>query len=242
MKTVAVIQARMGSTRLPGKVLMPLLGAPMLTRVVERTRRAMTVDEVVVATTTHPADDVIAAIGGEHAWPVVRGSEMDLLDRYVAAARAHDADVIVRITSDCPLVDPELVDAVVRRLAADAADYASDTLPPRTVALGLDVEAMTRATLERADAEDQDPTWREHVTPYIYRHPERFRLTGVALPEDLSGYRWCVDTADDLEVVRRIYEALGTDRFGWRDVLEVVRANPDWALLNAHVQQRTVPG
>jgi spore coat polysaccharide biosynthesis protein SpsF len=240
-RTVAIIQARMGSTRMPEKVLLEIRGAPVLAHVVNRTRRARLVDSVVVATTTLPADDAIEALARDAGWPLVRDSASDLLDRYTVAARAHDADIVVRITSDCPLVDPQLVDDVVQALATTGADYASNTLEPRTYPRGLDVEAITRAALERANAEDTNPTWREHAPPYIYRHPERFRLARVASPEDLSDHRWCVDTAEDLDLVRRIYDALGSDRFGWREALDVVGAHPDWARINPNVEQKTVP-
>lgn len=210
----------------------------MLRRVVERTARASTVDQVIVATTTLPSDDPIVEMLSGHGVPVVRGSETDVLDRYHDALRQWEADVIVRITSDCPLIDPDLVDEVVDALT-DGVDYASNTLEPRTYPRGLDVEAMTAATLERAWAEDGDPAWREHVTPYIYRHPERFSLRRVANPNDLSDHRWTVDTAEDLELVQRIYDAL-EEPFGWRDILEVVKANPSWPALNRHVEQKKV--
>jgi spore coat polysaccharide biosynthesis protein SpsF len=240
-RTVAIIQARTGSSRLPDKVLEPLLGAPILVHVVERTSRARLLDEVVVATTRLAADDAIEALARASGWAIVRGSETDLLDRYVAAARVYTADVVVRITSDCPLIDPELVDDVVRALEAIGADYASNSLEPRTYPRGLDVEAMTRDALERADTEDSDPAWREHATPYIYRHPELFRLARVASREDLSDHRWCVDTPEDLDLVRRIYDTLGNDRFGWREALDVVRAHPEWGRLNRNVRQKMAP-
>lgn len=240
-RTVAIIQARLGSTRLPGKVLLPLLGEPVLTHVVRRVARASSVDAVVVATTTRPEDDAIVDLAAVQAWLVERGSEVDLLDRYLRAARAHDADRVVRITSDCPLVDPAVIDDVVGVLAATGADYASNTLEPRTFPRGLDVEAMTRTALETADLGDHDPDSREHATPYIYRHPERFHLARVPLTVDLSEHRWTVDTAEDYELVRRIFEALGRDDFGWRDALAVVEANPGWSELNRHVEQKAVP-
>ena len=240
-RTVAIVQARIGSTRLPGKVLLPLLGRPMLSRVVERTARAAGVDEVVVATTIDPADDVIVDLAGEHGWALERGSQTDLLDRYLQAARAHDADVVVRITSDCPLIDPDLIDRTIDAFLDSGADYASSSLEPRTWPRGLDVEVIGRAALERAWREDGDPAWREHVTPYLYRHPELFQIERVASPDDQSGHRWCVDTAADYELVRRIYEALGRDDFPWRDALAVVDANPDWAALNRAVSQKVVP-
>ena len=147
---------------------------------------------------------------------------------------------MVRITSDCPVIDPELVDDVVRALGPDV-DYASNSLPPRTTPRGLDAEAFTLAALERADREDRDPASREHATPYLYRHPEMFRLARVDLEQDWSEHRWTLDTPDDYELLRRIYDALGRDDFGWRDVLAVVEANPGWSGLNRHVRQKTVP-
>jgi spore coat polysaccharide biosynthesis protein SpsF len=166
---------------------------------------------------------------------------MDLLDRYLKAARKHEADRVVRVTSDCPLIDPAVIDEVVGSLTATGADYASNTLVPRTFPRGLDVEAMTMAALETADLADRDPASREHATPYIYRHPELFRLARVPLPVDLSEHRWTVDTAEDYELVRRIFEALGRDDFGWRDALAVIEAHPDWSELNRHIEQKTVP-
>jgi spore coat polysaccharide biosynthesis protein SpsF len=239
-RTVAIIQARTGSTRLPGKVLLPLLGRPILSRVVERTARASRVDEVVVATTIDPADDAIVELAAAEGWAVERGSETDLLDRYVRAARAHDAEVVVRITSDCPLVDPAVVDQTIEAFVDGAADYASSSLEPRTFPRGLDVEVVAREALERAWREDADPAWREHATPYLYRHPERFHLVRVSAPDDQSDHRWTVDTPEDYELVRRIYEALGRDDFGWREALAVVEAHPDWTDLNRHVVQKTV--
>jgi spore coat polysaccharide biosynthesis protein SpsF len=240
-RTVAIIQARTGSTRLPGKVLLPLLGEPLLSHVVRRVARAASVDATVVATTTMSNDDAIVELGGREGWLVERGSEQDLLDRYLGAARAHGAERVVRITSDCPLIDPAVIDEVVGALAAAAADYASNTLDPRTFPRGLDVEAMTIAALEAADRADGDPASREHATPYLYRHPERFRLAGVRLSEDFSGHRWTVDTPEDYDLVRRIYDALGRDDFGWRDALRVVDEHPDWSELNRHVEQKRVP-
>jgi len=238
MRTVAIIQARTGSTRLPGKVLLPLLGEPLLVHVVRRVAMATTVDAVVVATTTGPDDDAIADLAGREGWLVERGSEMDLLDRYVTAARAHRAERVVRITSDCPLIDPDLIDEVVATLATSGADYASNTLEPRTYPRGLDVETMTIAALERAWREDLDPASREHATPYVYRHPELFRLAAVRGPVDLSGHRWTVDTPEDYELVRLVYDALGRVDFGWRDALAVVEAHPAWLALNRGVVQK----
>jgi spore coat polysaccharide biosynthesis protein SpsF len=238
VRTVGVIQARTGSTRLPGKVLLPLLGEPVLAHVVRRVLGARTLDAVVVATTTAPGDDPIAELGAAGGWTVVRGSEEDLLARYLLAARTAAADRVVRITSDCPLVDPELIDAVVTALIRARGDYASNTLPPRTYPRGLDVEAFTMEALERAGREDVDPRSREHATPYLYGHPELFQLVAVPGAEDHSGHRWTLDTPEDYELIRRVYEALGSAVHSWRDVLALVEANPAWSELNRHVEQK----
>lgn len=238
MTTVAVIQARTGSTRLPAKVLKPLLGEPVLVHVVRRIRRATRVDAVVVATTTASGDDVIAGLAGRLGWPFVRGSEEDLLSRYLLAGRAHAADLVVRITSDCPLVDPALVDEVVEALEASGADYASNTLPPRTYPRGLDVEVFTMVALEAADREDHDPASREHATPYLYRNPDRFRLVGVSANRDLSGHRWTLDTPEDYRLIRHIYNGLGRGDFAWTEALALVEAHPEWSAINRHVRQK----
>ena len=241
MTTVAIVQARMGSTRLPGKVMRPLLGEPMLTRIMRRTARAGRLEAVVVATTREREDDVIEDLAARERWALFRGSTDDLLHRYVKAARANEADVIVRITSDCPLIEPAVIDATIETFAAGGCDYASNTLEPRTFTRGLDVEVIAREALERAWSEDGDPAWREHATPYLYRHPELFRSCGVFSDIDRSEQRWVVDTAADFELVRRIYDALGRDDFTWREALAVVDANPGWMDLNRDVAQKAVP-
>jgi spore coat polysaccharide biosynthesis protein SpsF len=240
-RTVAIVQARTASTRLPAKVLMPLLGEPMLTRVMRRVARARVLDGVVIATTVSASDDVIARLAEDAGWSVERGSETDLLDRYVMAARAHGADVVVRVTSDCPLIDPEVIDRTVRAFRTGDVDYASNTLEPATYPLGLAVEVVAYEALERAWREDRDPAWREHATPYIYRHPELFRLLRVPAEDDHADLRWSVDTPEDYALVERIYDALGRDDFTWREALAVVEAHPSWATINRHVVQKVVP-
>jgi len=240
-RTVAVIQARTGSTRLPGKVLLPLGGTTVLEHVLARVGRAP-VDAAVVATTTLADDDPIVAMAAAHDWPVVRGSEVDLLERYLDAAREHDADIVVRITSDCPLVDPEVIGDVIATRERERADYASNSLEPRTFPRGLDVEVVTREALERAGREDQDPASREHATPYIYRHPEAFRLAGLWLPTDLSHHRWTLDTPEDYALIERIYGGFADDTFAWREALALVAMHPEWSALNRDVPQKVVPG
>jgi spore coat polysaccharide biosynthesis protein SpsF len=236
--TLAIVQARTGSTRLPGKVLLPLLGEPVLVHVMRRVSRARLLDGAVVATTVEPGDDPIERLAAAEGWPLVRGSEQDLLDRYLLAARTHGADIVVRITSDCPLIDPELIDAVIAARRDTGADYASNTLPPRTYPRGLDVEAMTIAALETAGREDTDPASREHATPYLYRNPGRFRLQPVAGAADLSMHRWTLDTPEDLALIERIYERFGRDDFGWMETLALLEAYPGWNELNRHVRQK----
>ncbi len=241
MTTVAIIQARMGSTRLPGKTMRLLAGEPMLARVVDRTRRAQRVNKTIVATTDSPRDEPIVDLGSSRGWPVFRGSEEDVLDRYHGAAATYGADLIVRVTSDCPLIDPALIDAVVAAFCEGDCDYASNSLEPRTFPRGLDTEVIARAALDTAWREDRDPRWREHVTPYIYRHPERFRLRRVENDQDLSFHRWTVDTEEDFALVSRIYSAFQGDAFGWREVLALLEQHPDWMDLNRGVRQKVVP-
>ncbi len=240
-KVVAVIQARMASTRLPGKVMLDLAGEPMLVRVLNRTKRAGMLDEVVVATTTGPEDDSIVDLAATYGWPSFRGSEEDLLDRYYRAANRYSADVVVRVTSDCPLVEPILIDEIVRDfMEKGPVDYASNTFPSRTFPRGLDVEVIAFDALERAWREDKNPAWREHVTPYIYRHPKEFCLRPVVHDKDYSYMRWTVDTADDLALIRKIYDHFGHDEFSWEDVLSLLEEKPELLEINSHVLQKGV--
>ncbi|MEE9173726.1 MAG: glycosyltransferase family protein [Thermoplasmata archaeon] len=240
-KVLAIIQARTASTRLPLKVMTQLSGKPMLTRVVRRTKRADSLDQVLVATTTSEHDDVIEDLCSWEGWPCFRGSEEDVLDRYLQAAKDYGGDPIVRITSDCPLIDPGLIDQVVTVFQGGEWDYASNSLEPRTFPRGLDTEVFSFQALQRAWDENKNPAWQEHVTPYIYRNPESFRLKGVAYDEDLSDMRWTVDTAEDLQFVRRIYTAFdGDDHFTWKEVLALLENRPDWLEINRHVPQKTV--
>ncbi len=239
MKIVAIIQARMGSTRLPGKVLLDLAGKPLLERVVQRCRRAAELAEVIIATTDNVAGDPIAELCAVRHWPCFRGSEDDVLDRYYQAARWSKAETVVRITSDCPLLEPEVIQRCVREfLEPPPVDYAGNGLPPLTFPRGLDVEVFSFAALERAWHEDGNPAWREHVTPYIYRHPEVYRLRAVVNDVDYSDMRWCIDTQEDLALVRNIYEAFGTDGFSWREVVTLLQQNPQWLELNRAVVQK----
>ena len=181
MRTVAIIQARMNSSRLPGKVLQDIAGQPMLMRVLERARRAKTVDDVIVATTTDPSDDPIEAVCRERGYLIYRGSMFDVLDRYYGAARLAQADVIVRVTADCPVIDPAVIDQVVEAFHTQNADFACNRLPPpwkRTWPIGLDTEVCSFAGLERAWKEAVLPYEREHVMPFFYDHGRAFQGSG----------------------------------------------------------------
>jgi spore coat polysaccharide biosynthesis protein SpsF (cytidylyltransferase family) len=241
-RVVAVVQARMGSTRLPGKVLADVAGRPMLQWVVTRVGRSSSVDEVVVATTTLAQDDILQGLGDELGVRVVRGDALDVLSRYTLAVGETGADVVVRVTSDCPFIDPDLTTTVVTTLVGSEPpiDYVSNALPPRSYPRGLDVEAVTSSALLEADRLDTDPGTREHVTPYI-AESDRFRITAVANEEDLSAVRWTVDTAADLDVVRRIAEYFGgRDTMTWQDLLAAWRTHPAWHELNADVEQKEI--
>lgn len=239
-RVVAIIQAHMASTRLPGKVMMDIGGRTMLARVVERTRRAALLDAVVVATTTHPGDEPVVAECARLGVPSFRGSEEDVLDRYWRAARAHRADAVARITSDCPLIDPGLIDRVVGAYREGRPDYASNSIRP-TYPLGLSLGVAGMDALERARREAREVYQRVHVMPYIYQNPRLFRILSVAGDEDLSGHRWTVDTPEDMAFVRAVYERLGNDdRFTWRDVLALLEQEPGLSDINRHVRQKTL--
>jgi spore coat polysaccharide biosynthesis protein SpsF len=239
-RTVAIIQARMGSSRLPGKVLADIGGRSMLESVVRRAARAKRLDAVVVATTTDGRDDPVVRECERLGVPTFRGSENDVLDRYYGAARAFEASTVVRITSDCPLIDPQLVDRVIAELASQQADYASNTLLlsyPR----GLDAEAFTMAALTTAWETATESYERVHVTPFLYRHPERFKLVNVACAEDVSSLRWTVDTPADLELVRTLFDrARHHGEPTWEDVLAIVRREPALPAINGHIRQKAL--
>lgn len=239
MRTVAIVQARMGSSRLPGKILLDLAGKPMIQRCLERLGKASCLDQVVVATTILSEDDAVANICESLGYGCHRGSENDLLDRYYHAAKAEKAELVVRITSDNPLVDPSIVDMVVDCLKQEPAlDYCANRLDSHTWPIGLDAEAFTMEALAKAWREDKDPAWREHVTPYMYFNPARFNIRILEHGENLGHLRWTVDTSEDFELIQRIYTLMDQDHFSWQEVLDLVRRHPELSLINAHVGQR----
>lgn len=242
MRTVAIIQARMGSTRLPGKVLMPLADEPALKRVVQRVGAAHGLNEVVVATTTARADDAIVELCEREKFSVYRGSEEDVLSRYYEAARRFKADIVVRVSSDCPLFDPEILGEMLGRFEPD---YLNN-FQRRTFPRGFEAEVFTFASLETSQQEATQPYEREHVTPFIYQHPDRFKLhcfEGQSGAEDLTALRWTLDTAADYEMISAIYNELAGPgkSFSTADVLNLLRRRPELTKINAHVEQRIVP-
>jgi spore coat polysaccharide biosynthesis protein SpsF len=240
LKISAIVQARMGSTRLPGKVLTDVGGKTVLARVVTRVRRARLIDEVIVATTSLTSDDPIVRECEYLGVCYFRGSESDVLDRYYQTAKRFRTQAVVRITSDCPLIDPQLADDTIRVFDFHAADYSSNVIP-RTYPRGLDTEVFTAAALERAWREAGEPHQREHVTPYFYEHPETFRLASATADADYSRFRWTLDTPEDLELIRTIYSRFeNRDDFHWRDVLALLEREPELVELNSQVVQKAV--
>jgi glutamate-1-semialdehyde aminotransferase/spore coat polysaccharide biosynthesis protein SpsF (cytidylyltransferase family) len=228
---VALIQARMGSSRFPGKVLADLCGRPMLWHVVNRVRKAKRVHKTVVATTTAAGDDPIAQLCELQGFDYFRGSEPDVLDRFYQAAKAKSADVVVRVTADCPLIDPAVIDKVLARFERGDCDYASNVFR-YTYPDGLDTEVFSFAALERAWREARKPSEREHVTPYL--RAGNFRTANVEseIPVSPAQYRWTVDHPADLQLVRKVYEAFsGNGDFGFKDVFELLKERPDLATI-----------
>jgi spore coat polysaccharide biosynthesis protein SpsF (cytidylyltransferase family) len=234
---VAIIQARCGSSRLPNKVLMDIAGEPMFNRVVQRARQALTLTEVVLATSTDRRDEPLAALAAQLGVRFWRGSENDVLNRFAEAAHAFNADVVVRLTADCPLLDGAVIDRVVQVFQrTKGVDYASNTLEC-TFPDGLDVEVIGREALIRAHLEARLPSEREHVTPYIYKHPELFSVRNVTYTPDLSAYRLSVDQEVDLEVVRQIYQHFHEFNFTFLDVIRFLTENPEVRRLNQNLER-----
>ena len=260
---VGIIQARMGASRLPGKVLLDIEGEPMLVRVVERTKRAKSLTEVLVATSLEKSDDPIEQLCTARGYICYRGSQQDVLDRYYQAARAYSADVVIRITADCPIIDPLVIDQTVaafwgygKKLITEADglvesasptqissppkwDFAANRLPPpwqRTFPIGLDTEVSTFSALERAWGEATQTHQREHVMPYLYEHKNQFQILLVNHDPDYGHLRWTVDTAQDLELIREVYDRFERqDDFSWLEVLELFKREPELAKINQGV-------
>lgn len=241
MKVVIIIQARMTSSRLPGKILKKVLGKSLLEYQIERLRRVKLADEAVIATTINKTDELIVQLCNSLSVLYFRGSEEDVLSRYYEAAKVHQADVIVRVTSDCPLIDPEVIDQVIKFYIDHQTeyDYVSNSLE-KTYPRGMDTEVFSFKTLQEAFLEATALPDREHVTPFIYRQPDRYSLANVNYSENQSHHRWTVDTPEDFELIKKIIEAIypKMPNFTLRDCLNLLHKNPEWSTINAHIQQK----
>ena len=258
-RVIAIIQARMSSSRLPGKVLLDIAGEPMLARVIARASKATSLDQVLVATTTDASDDPVAACCDSMGISYTRGSLHDVLDRYYQAASQTEGDVIVRITGDCPVIDPVLIDNCINALLKGSFDFTCNRLPPpftRTYPIGLDTEVCTFAALEKAWNEATETFHREHVMPYLYEgvqlsavsggvsegiSPRGFKIAQLHHEPDYGTYRWTVDTSEDLEFMHQVYDRFrGRDDFMWQNVFELIQREPELAAINSSVRHKTL--
>lgn len=241
MKIIATIEARMASSRLPGKILKPILGRPTLELMVERIRQSKFIQEIVVATTVAESDQETEAACKKMGVHCFRGSSDDVLDRVLQAAKAHKTDLIVELTGDCPLIDPVIIDSVVEHFLNNKFDYVSNVLT-RTFPRGMDTQIFPVKVLEEVDKLTQDPADRENVSLYIYEHPERYKLGNVEAQGALRrpDLRLTVDMPEDYELIKLVFENLypQNPRFLLGDVIELLEKNPRLKELNAHVQQK----
>ena len=240
MKTLIIVQARLGSSRLRGKVLKDISGKTMLARVLDRVKKSRLADEVIVATTTNSEDEAIVQECKKLNVNFFRGSEEDVLDRYYQAACHFKADAVVRITSDCPLIDPEVIDRVIETFKKEKPDFASNAIV-RTYPRGLDTEIMSLSALHSAWKKAEAPYERTHVTPFIRENSKLFRMVSITSTQNLSRYRWTVDTAEDLEFVRAVYQRFENNNdFDWQDVLDLLDLDPALVKINTDVRQKSL--
>lgn len=237
MKVVAIIQARCGSTRFPNKVFADLCGKPLIWHVVNRLKHARSLNHIVLATTDTPLDDNLYNWAKENGVDVFRGSESNVLNRYYEAANYSKADVIVRITADDPFKEPLLIDEAVNMLQKEKYDFVCNNCPP-SYPEGLDIEVFTKETLEREEKLSTSNFEREHVTQYIYRHPEQFKMFNLSNQKNLSFLRWTVDTERDFEMVTRAYSFLyknDSEIFHMNDILQLLEKHPEIGKINSDV-------
>ncbi|OLN24030.1 acylneuraminate cytidylyltransferase [Domibacillus antri] len=241
MNTTAIIQARMGSTRLPGKILKQVNGKTLLEYQTERVKQSNEIDQIIIATTVKESDEPIVDFCDAHGIACYRGSEEDVLSRYYEAAQQFEADIIVRLTSDCPIIDPAVMDRVVRYYKDHQPqyDYVSNTIE-RTYPRGMDTEVFSYEVLKTAYEQAVFPRDREHVTAYLYTNPEQFRIGRVKQNQDYSNYRWTVDTVEDFELIKLILNELyQPDRlFSLTDVIALLEKYPQWNQINEHIEQK----
>lgn len=241
MKIVAIIQARMGSTRLPGKILKEVNGRPLLSYQLERLSLSKYINQIVIATTIKEQDDIIEEFCINQTVPVYRGPESDVLARYYEAALKFKPEIIVRITSDCPIIDSQVVDRTIQHFIEHDFDYVSNTVE-RTYPRGMDTEVFSFEALQKAYQESFLNRDREHVTAYFYSNPEKFNIGSVRNETDYSKYRWTVDTVEDFELIRLIIEKLYNENpyFSMNEVINLMEQNPNWYKMNAHIEQKKI--
>lgn len=243
MKTVIISQARMTSTRLPGKILKEVLGKSLLEYQIERLRRVKLADELIIATTVNNTDQAIVELCEKLGVKYYRGSEEDVLSRYYEAAQQYRADVVVRVTSDCPLIDPAVVDYIIEYYLANQNeyDYVSNTLL-RTYPRGMDTEVFPFRVLEEAHNKADKPAEREHVTPFLYDPAHAYKVAQITYNEDQSWYRWTVDTVEDFTLISKMLELLypQNKHFSLEDGLDLVNRYPELKEINKDIQQKTI--
>lgn len=235
---LAIIQARMGATRLPGKVLLPLGRGTALSEELSRVKRAKRIDKIVVATTTSSADDKLAEYLKESGYEYFRGSETDVLDRYWQTAKnagIKSSDAIVRLTADCPLIDPAVIDEVVSTYLRGGYDFVSNSLEPYSYPDGMDCEVFSFQDLERAAREATLPSHREHVTFYFWQNPDKFKIYYRKYEKDLSKYRLTLDTPEDYELIKSVYEHFIDKDFDMQEVITFLDQHPDIKKINASI-------
>lgn len=242
LHVVTIVQARMGASRLPGKPLLEVMNRPLLSYLIERLKRAKTVSSILIATTEKPQDEPIYALAKKEGVEAVRGSEEDVLSRYLLAAGKKPCDVIVRITADCPLIDPAIIDKAVSLFLKDSAlDYLSNA-QKRTFPRGMDVEVFSKKALKKAESMATSPSDREHVTPAIWKNPDLFKLGSFHYREDVSNLRLTVDTKEDFQLIQALLEGLYPlkKEFSLEDILEYLKKHQDLILLNQHIKQKNL--
>lgn len=239
---VCIIQARTTSTRLPNKIFLDLEGEAVLARVIQRLRKSKLINKIVIASPDSASNDAIEEFVVKNFSDVgsCRGSEDDVLDRYYTAAKKFNADIVIRITSDCPLIDAQVIDKVIEKFLDDKVDYAANVLGERTYPRGMDTEVFSFATLEKMWKQAEDKSEREHVTLYLHRHKEEFSTANVKNEEDFSGYRLTLDEEDDYKLIKEVYQELFPTNhdFGLKDIINLLKRRPELAAINEHVEQK----
>lgn len=231
----------MGSTRLPGKILKTVNGKPLLEYQLERVKQVKNIDQIVIATTIEKQDQPIVDFCESIGVDYYRGSEKDVLSRYYEAGKKFNGDIILRLTSDCPLIDPKTIDVTLQHYLNNTYDYVSNTIV-RTFPRGLDTEVFSVDSLHKAYEEATLERDREHVTSYLYTHPEIFKIGYITSPKDYSAHRWTVDTIDDFQLIELILTKMykPDETFHFEDVIEVINKHPEWFYLNAHIEQKKI--